>query len=118
GGGIVAVAEEDKLGLIFIPGKAHIFAFAIQQRGGRGGVTGLRDEDSVLSGIARAHRVDDLLAVVGKLEFHHVGDGALRAIGQIADHHVGAELWHGTTTRTATRRPSATAATALLIVLL
>ena len=92
GGGVIAVAEEDHLGLVFVPGQLGVFAFAFGQRDGRIGGAGLDGEDSVLCGVARADRVDHLLAVFGEGELHDVGDGALGGIGQIADDQVGAEF--------------------------
>ena len=77
----------------------------------------LHREDAVLRGVARADRVDQLLAVVGEQEFDDVGDGAFGAIGQGADHQVRAELRPRTATGCTRRRAAASAASTLLIAL-
>ena len=67
GGGIVAVAEEDHLGLVFVPGQLGVLAFAVEQRDGRIGGAGLDGEDAVLRGIVRRRRRRPVLAVVGEV---------------------------------------------------
>jgi hypothetical protein len=94
-----------------------VLAFAFQHSDGRAGVAGLGREDAVFGRVSGADGVDQLLAVIGEGELHHLRKGALGGIGQAAQHQVAAELGPGTTAGGAAGTTTATAAApALLIV--
>ena len=114
GGGIVAIAQEDHLRLFLVEGQLGILALAVEQRGGRAGQPGRGREDAVLSGIVRRHGIDQLLPVVGEVEFGYVGEGALAAIRQRAQHQIAAKF-RARRAACAASTASTAAAAALLI---
>ncbi len=92
GRGVVAVAEEGKLGLSLVRGEFGVLALAVEERGGRGGVTGFDGEDAVFGGVVRTDGEDELARVVGEEELGGFGEGAVRGGGEVAQDEVAAEL--------------------------
>ena len=92
-GGIVAVADDHRLGLRAVPGELRVFALAGKECGGGGGGAGGDGVEAVVGLGLRGNGIKEGLAVARERTVEGIFEGALAARAEIAQDQFGAEFF-------------------------